>query len=568
MQPDQNCKLTVALFGPLRVCDADGVDVTPTGEKDKALVALLATAPNLSRSRAWLQAKLWSTRGQKQASDSLRKALWSLRKAFGPASDVIEATRGTVSLNAANLEILPRQRTAPGDDEFLQGIDVRDPEFEDWLAAMRAHYDESEPDASAAHRPSPASNFPRPEIIRSPRELHSILVIGRNYSQTPIAELVLMDALIRTAQQSLPVIVYRAMPETAPEQLLRLQITSWESMDKTFHINVSVDGPYSGQAHGTYSATLDGFAPAPNDPLILGLVNRVLSTLPDAFTIERSIRHNAPDAALRAALAVTSMFTMRDEEFHRADQLLADAADINPRGLYLAWRAQLLALRLVERQSGDIDEMRNHSQDLARRAIELAPRNSYVLATVANAQHIFSLDHGSYQDLVQQSLAADPGNPLAWWADSNAKLYAGRAEDAYNTAVTAQTIADSSPLKAFSDFQRALTAAVTGRIDEAIRFAEAAAALVPHFRPPLRYLVGLYSLKGDLLGAHSAAVRLAALEPDFTIERLISDNSYPVSMMRRANLINRDHLIELADRDHDKLQDDLKNTQKLSNVFV
>lgn len=130
----------IRMIGVFEVRDEAGQDRTPRGAKARALLALLARTPGHRRPRRWLEARLWSDRGQEQASGSLRQALTELRKALGPLADRLTSDRDCVALSgfgsdladpAAAREALARGR------EFLEGVDILDPGFNLWLAEER-----------------------------------------------------------------------------------------------------------------------------------------------------------------------------------------------------------------------------------------------------------------------------------------------------------------------------------------------------------------------------------------------------------------------------------------------
>lgn len=113
------------------------------GQKAIALLALLATSPTFTRSRRWIEAKLWSDRGSEQASASLRQSLAEIRKEFGEFRHLIISDRVSIWLDQQAFDVnLPKenQTTVFKDEEFLAGIDVKDQEFEDWLRSMRAKF--------------------------------------------------------------------------------------------------------------------------------------------------------------------------------------------------------------------------------------------------------------------------------------------------------------------------------------------------------------------------------------------------------------------------------------------
>ena len=123
-------------------------DLTPRSAKAQGLIALLATSAKKSRARSWLQDKLWSDRGQEQGAASLRQALSEIRRALGPYRDAIGADRSRVWLadGAVRVDLDP----SAGQAEFLEGIDVRDPEFETWLREERMARSPDTPQGRAA----------------------------------------------------------------------------------------------------------------------------------------------------------------------------------------------------------------------------------------------------------------------------------------------------------------------------------------------------------------------------------------------------------------------------------
>jgi hypothetical protein len=131
----------IRLMGQFQVQDATGADHTPRGAKARAIIALLCQTPDHSRPRRWLETRLWSDRGQEQASGSLRQALTELRKALGPVADHLTCDRDCVGLRDFTTDLdrdpeAARQALGAG-REFLEGIDIVDPAFGGWLADER-----------------------------------------------------------------------------------------------------------------------------------------------------------------------------------------------------------------------------------------------------------------------------------------------------------------------------------------------------------------------------------------------------------------------------------------------
>src|SRR4030095_14663263 len=93
--------MTVAdltLFGAFALKLADGRVADLSGQKDRALLAVLALNAGIPQSRERLARPLWSDRGDAQARDSLKHALTRIRQCLGEA---LVADRQTAQLDPA-----------------------------------------------------------------------------------------------------------------------------------------------------------------------------------------------------------------------------------------------------------------------------------------------------------------------------------------------------------------------------------------------------------------------------------------------------------------------------------
>jgi TolB-like protein len=138
-------KLELRLVGPVRLTGPDGADLTPRGTKTQGLLVLVGSAPNLRRSRAFLQDKLWSDRGAEQGSASLRQSLVELRRALAAHRDCLVTESNMVALNPDRVSVVmtpqPDDWGPLGDSpEFADGLDIADPEFEHWIRDQRTAF--------------------------------------------------------------------------------------------------------------------------------------------------------------------------------------------------------------------------------------------------------------------------------------------------------------------------------------------------------------------------------------------------------------------------------------------
>jgi TolB-like protein/Flp pilus assembly protein TadD len=143
----------VQLLGRFGLTSPTGEPLAVPPKKGQALVAVLALAGGAPVNRERLMALLWSDRGETQARGSLRQALTALRRAFDgiePPPLIIETDHLALDPNAAEVDVSAfaalADSAAAGDLEqaaalyrgdLLDGLQVRDPAFEDWLEEER-----------------------------------------------------------------------------------------------------------------------------------------------------------------------------------------------------------------------------------------------------------------------------------------------------------------------------------------------------------------------------------------------------------------------------------------------
>jgi len=144
--------LQLVLLGGFHA-SAAGQQIDVPGRKERALLAFLAIPAGESRSRDKLAGLLWSDRGDSQARESLKQAVFKLRRSLDCARpSPLLADREFVTLDGEAVtvdvaefeqligtgtpEAIARATTLYRGD-LLDGLDVRDSAFDDWLLMER-----------------------------------------------------------------------------------------------------------------------------------------------------------------------------------------------------------------------------------------------------------------------------------------------------------------------------------------------------------------------------------------------------------------------------------------------
>ena len=144
--------LQLALLGGFQA-HAAGQQIDIPGRKERGLLAFLAIPAGEARSREKLAGLLWSDRGDAQARESLKQAIFKLRRSLDGAQPSplladrefvgLEKTAVTVDvaefeqlIGEGTIESLSRA-TALYRGDLLDGLDLRDAAFDEWLLMER-----------------------------------------------------------------------------------------------------------------------------------------------------------------------------------------------------------------------------------------------------------------------------------------------------------------------------------------------------------------------------------------------------------------------------------------------
>ena len=157
--------LILHLFGGFEARLSAGPPLILPTKKAQGLLAYLALRPGQPHPRDKVAALLWGDKEQEQARHSLRQAISAIRKTLSHASPRCLVLKGdTIALAPSGLEVdavLFERFVSDGSPsaleratqlyrgEFLEGLDVKEEIFEEWLRTQRERLRELALDASA-----------------------------------------------------------------------------------------------------------------------------------------------------------------------------------------------------------------------------------------------------------------------------------------------------------------------------------------------------------------------------------------------------------------------------------
>ena len=504
--------VTVRLFGSFAMRDTDGRPLTPRGAKTQALVALLLAAPDYTRTRTWLQDKLWSDRGPEQAAGSLRQAVYELRQCLGPAAAALHADRRAIALDPARITL---EVARDGDGEYLEGIDIGDPEFEQWLTVQRAA---ARPAIAAPARASPRDGHLTVAVVVAkgiaPGDRFLVQFIADLFATT-LEERALAE--VRVAEDGAAAAdVVLTLSFHAPVRMVRGQMVAAGNGRHLWSRTLTLDAP---EAPGLEQAGIARFV----NGGIEAAVNAALRHGTTAF---------AADADLHRG--VRGIFTFHAADLQAAETLLTRASEGSAAAL--AWRVFLKMVQRVERGEPASPAFVEEVEGLMQAALRRDPHHPLVLAAAAHAC-LKVLDRpDDAVVLARRAMDQSWSNPFALDVLAEALLYQGAGDAAFDMARRAQFIGQSTPMSHFFDMGLCLTCIATGRFETALALARQASALAPGFHSALRYQVVLNAGLGRVEDGERALTRLRSAEPGFDPRRFQQDRDYPVATFRMSAL--------------------------------
>lgn len=224
---------------------------------------------------------------------------------------------------------------------------------------------------------------------------------------------------------------------------------------------------------------------------------------------------SAYDCVLRG-LAV--QHTFRDGDLEFAGQMFRHAIELDPNyaqaHAHLAWWHNL---RFGEGRSPELSEDGRAAERLSMRAVELDPRDAWVLSVAGHVQGFVKKRLTVAMEMFEQALALNPSCAAAWALSAIAQNLLGDGEDGAQRVRTAMRLSPFDP-QTFAFVTACGTAEfVQGHYDEAIAWYGKARRLNPGYRAAHRMLVAALALSGELAEARELAAEFMAVEPTFRV---------------------------------------------------
>lgn len=552
----ERCRID--LLGPLRVTGPQGEDLTPRGAKTQGLLALLAEARGKDRSRAWLQDKLWSDRGQVQGRNSLKKALAELRSSLGPYCEKLLHTKaGNVALHRDNVVIDIYEPQEPGvttslvRPEFLEGIDIRDSEFNAWLqtvrVALQVRPEETDNKSSPVEEFEDGGQFLADGLSRVSSFCIGLLPLATSQADGTAGLLgdMFLDRLAigLTDQGVFSIFDYRKERSSPnlPEQPLDLwlQVRAFSNSD-TLSLHILVNRVGDKVLVWGDSRTLD------LADFTIETVSTVVSQLAELLAdvvMRQSLQlvdddHRAAGHVLRG---IDQMFRISAQNLDAAEESFRRAINLDPKGQYLAWKAYLSAFRTEELKGASKGELLDQTEELIQRSLEADSSSGFSLSLLTHVCAFVFRDYERAFSFLERSLSMQHDSPMVHDSRALLHFYTGDLDSAFQAAKRAMAHGIHSPYSyAFATSLCMISAAMEDH-KSAIRHGERALSMHPvgsttFFEPTLRFLCASYGHLGERDQVAPVLRQLKQQDPEISSKRLVED-CYPVPNAKALSIL-------------------------------
>lgn len=510
--------------GPFRITDATGVNRTPKGVKERALLALVLLSPGQRRTRAWLRDKLWSAGNPEQSAVSLRQALANVRKALGPLSVQLGSDRGAVWLEP---QVTVTLTDLPAGSELLEDIDIDDPEFDNWLRDLR----QGQPSASATFTPDP-TRAPTRDVAAAP----VVAIVQQRAAQSGAGQFLaraLADRIAAGLGMSGDLVILNeeglATTQASDCADVIIEIETLSEAD-TWYVLLRTLAQNGKRCVWTGRLRLAmQLSQIWDAPELAEFVNRCVTSTADLVA---AAGRNSTFSAIHRA--VRRIYDLDRVGLDAADMLLKNAQGGDHTGLALAWRGFVRLTSALEFRDDSV-ALRQEAISFCDEALILSRDNAVVQALASQVQMNLRGDYDYGIHLAQRAVASDNQSPVALDSFSQAMFFRGDFQGGHEAADLARRAAAGLPHSFSYDMLSCLSELSIGRIEEARAQALSSHSKMPAYRPALRYLVALNLLTSRDAEAAHYTERLRRLEPDFTPHLLLSVD-YPVETLRKLGL--------------------------------
>jgi TolB-like protein len=514
--------IAINLFGACTVRSVETGRFEITGSKHKALFVLLATAPFGRRTRSFLQEALWGTACFDTGRQSLRRALSDIKQLMG--SDfgaVLTSTNTEVTLDLSRIDFIGR----PGNGTFLEGLDLRERYFTQWLTGIR------ENPAQVYALYSLSSQAPALPI------LPVVAILPFRAAPGAQEHAVLGDWLAEELSRSLSrsrmvaVISHLSCRELSrqivdiPSVRARLQanycvVGSLRTSGNDLVLDADFIDTRSGRILWTrqFSAAAARFLARATDgiEMIVRTIGRAIADEAVAHVNSTPLEDIEDHKLLIAGVEFMHRPTL--SAFARSRQVIEEAISRAPATAEAhAWLGKWYVLSVFNSWSTNTAEDTRKAIDCTARALDLSPENSFCLTIDGFAQNNLLRRLDIADKRYSSALAINPNEALSWLLKGAMCAFRDDSREAVRAVTTARKLSPLDPFGYFYDTLSATAFFAAGDHEKALVLAERSLGVNDRHLSTLRTKIAALHSLGRHDDARTTAGELMRRQPDFTV---------------------------------------------------
>ena len=528
-------KLLLRIYGPFSAVWSDGTEIRVVGSKKRALLALLATAPEGKRTREYLGGMLWRS-GPEHQRLSLRGALGDLRKLFGDRfDDLFATTNDEIQLRPGTWELVCDATNG----KFLEGLSVATPLFEDWVASYRNG------EFSVVREAPEAISLVPVKDSNQPIGLYPTVAVLRfasgpgNEIETLVGDM-LAEEVTRALSRSslLNVISHLSCREIDPDKATMSDLEQCLGLDFVLSGRVRIDGDRYQLSAEFVDVRQQGICWSRE------MVGLVPSFVKGSDDVAHALARAVGQQILRKSVEVAAAKPLHEVECHHLlisavalmhRQSLSSFSVSRPRleevisraphsAVLHAWLGKWYVLSVGQGWSVDFAKDARVASDCTKRALDLDPECAFALAVDGFVENnlIKRFDVAALR--FDEALELDPNNALAWLIKGNMHAFVDEGKEAVICTDRARRLSPLDPHKYFFDSLGATARLASRDFEGALDLANRSMKANRRHASTLRVrTIALQCLnRGE--EASAAAADLMRLQPTLTVEGYLKDH--------------------------------------------
>jgi len=522
-------KLQISLYGccVMRTVGEHAVEIS--SKKQKAMIALLFDGMEGRRSRDYLAKTLWgdSTYDTERAKGVLRRTLADMRKSLGDAFNIFfETNNQDIRLKLDKVE----QLTFVGDGLFLEGFELHEAAFKEWLNKKR--------EAQALVSLGPLAARQKNQLKFTPTiSVIPLLSLNGGRKGDVIGDWLAEDISRSLARSSLISVI----SHLSARRLNQRNVTT-DEIRESLGSDYAVTGTVR-EASGQVIAELDFIETASGEilwtrrfasdrdrmfDLNSALTDQITKAVGETIVNEAIVAVRQTDVVdvpnhrlLLAGIGYMHRNTL--SAFSRARPLLEEAINrAKGRSELLAWLGKWYILAVTNGWSTNSKRDISLAFDATARALDINPTCPMALTMDGFALNNLRHDLDTAGNRFEAALSVNPNEGLAWLLKGALCAFADKSAEAVKNVGHARHLSPIDPLGYFYDSLSATAHFANHENDKALELASRSLSMNNRHASTMRVKLAALSE----LGRDEAAARVAAEildhQPNFTVDSYLS----------------------------------------------